>query len=194
MWQGGLLGKFSRAGPACAKRGGVFQASVAAAQSSKPGSMSSLHAAPLPHRREGARKIVMTLCDFANQRDEQAARRSYRRPARPLAVGVALIDEQGDQAGVDGADAARRAVERAPGESAGAQEFRADRRGLLDRPDRLEIRKLGAGGAPKLEVFRDGFLGLRHGSFVMPNASAPLFSESLIRAVGALFREKAASR
>ena len=65
----------------------------AAAQSSKPGSMSPLHAAPLTHRREGARKIVMALHDFANQRDKQAARRSYRRPARPLAVGVALINE-----------------------------------------------------------------------------------------------------
>ena len=132
----------------------------------------------------------MALFDFADQRDEQAARRSYRRAARALAVGVALIDEQGDQAGVDGADAARRAVERALGESAGAQELRADRGGPLDRPDRLEIRKLGAGGAPKLEVFRDGFFGMRDGPFVMPNDPAPLFSESLICAVGAFFGRK----
>ena len=68
--------------------------------------------------------------------------------------------------------------------------FRANRRGLFDRPDRLEIRKLGTGGSPKLEVFRNGFLGLRRRSFVMPNASAPLFSESLIRAVGAFFGRK----
>ncbi len=87
--------------------------------------MSSLHAALLAQRRKGARKIVMTMCDFANQRDKQAARRSYWRPARPLAVGVALINEQGNQAGIDGADIARGAVERAPGESAGAQELRA---------------------------------------------------------------------
>ena len=107
---------------------------------------------------------------------------------------MTLIDEQGDQAGVDGADAARRAVERALGKSAGAQELRADRRGLFDRPDRLEICKLGAGGSPKLEVFRNGFFGMREGPFVMPNASAPLFSESLICAVGALFWEKVASR
>jgi len=52
------------------RRGGVFQASVAAAQSSKPDSMSSRHAVPLAHRRKGARKIVMTLFDFADQRDE----------------------------------------------------------------------------------------------------------------------------
>ena len=133
---------------------------------------------------------MMILSDFADQRNEQAARRSYRRAARPLAVGVALINEQGDQAGVDGADAVRRAVERALGESAGAQELRTNRRSLLDRPDQLEICKLGAGGAPKLEVFRNGFLGLRHRSFVKPNASVPLFSESLIRAIGALLGRK----
>jgi hypothetical protein len=152
--------------------------------------MSSLHAAPLAHRREHTRKIVMTLFDFADQRDEQAARRSYRRAARALTVSVTLIDEQGDQAGVDDADAKRRAVERALGESAGAQEFRANRRGLLNRPDWLKVRKLGTGGSPELEVFRNGFLGLPHRSFVMPNASALLFSESLIRAVGAFFGRK----
>ena len=107
---------------------------------------------------------------------------------------MTLIDEQGDQARVDGADAARCALKRAPRESAGAQEVRADRGRLLDRPDRLEIRKLGTGGSPKLEVFRDGFFGMRDGLFVMPNVSAPLFSESLICAVGAFFREKVASR
>ena len=83
-----------------------------------------------------------------------------------------------------------RAGERAPRESAGAQEFRANRRSLLNRPDRLKVRKVGTGGSPKLEVFRNGFLGLRHRSFVMPNASALLFSESLIRAVGAFFGRK----
>ena len=103
---------------------------------------------------------------------------------------MTLIDEQGDQAGVDGADAARRAVERTPGKSAGAQELRADCGGLLDRPDRLEIRKLGAGVAPKVEVLRNGFFGMREGPFVMPNASASLFSESLICAVGAFLGRK----
>jgi hypothetical protein len=46
--------------------------------------------------------------------------------------------------------------------------------------------KLGAGAAPKVEVFRDGFFGVHGGSFVMPNDPVPLFSESLIRAAGAL--------
>ena len=57
-------------GPGVCRARRRVSGAVAAAQSSKPGSMSSLHAASLAHRREGARKIVMTLCDFANQRDE----------------------------------------------------------------------------------------------------------------------------
>ena len=120
--------------------------------------MSSLHAAPLIHRHEGPRKIMMA-CSISriNETNNPPGDR-IGVPPGSLAVRVALINEQGDQAGVDGADAARRAVERTLAKSAGAQELRADGGGPFDRPDGLELRKLGAGGAPKLEVFRDGFL------------------------------------
>ena len=57
-------------GPSVCKARRRVSGAVAATQSSKPGSMSSLHAAPMPHRREGTRKIVMTQFDFADQRDE----------------------------------------------------------------------------------------------------------------------------
>ncbi len=41
---------------------------------SKTASMAPLDAAPLAHRRKRASQIVVTLRDFAGQRDEQAAR------------------------------------------------------------------------------------------------------------------------
>jgi len=65
--------KIQPRGPSVCKARRRVSGAVTATQSSKPGSMSSLHATPLSHRRERTRKIVMARGDFANQRDEQAA-------------------------------------------------------------------------------------------------------------------------
>lgn len=104
---------------------------------------------PAPHRDQLRLERMSTALDLAREHHEKPAGRAYRRAASPLPIGMALNDEESEQAGIDDAEARRGRVKSASREAAGPDHLGAQSRRAFDCRNGPPVREFRTSGESK---------------------------------------------